>query len=262
MTKTGPRDDTKLAAIKLEWWPRSDWNKWPPSLESAVDGIFWGLGLHPQQGAAQGRLQDLKAARDAALVDAGQTPKQIALLENAAQEASIILERLAAVRPLLQRKLSEAQQAGRWREVERLDAAAEAAIAAFRDAIPGYEKAARQIAAFCRLGRAAEFAISQARTAGVAQGGTTAFNIPSCGGGRLGFADTIVLPANGKWHDLGEFTAGGPNDQLLKSEVADATKAKRPDTTGDRPSHRHSRPLAVLGRPHIRAGRRGGDPRR
>src|SRR5271165_5792557 len=35
MTKTGPRDDTKLAAIKLEWWPRSDWNRWPPSLESA-----------------------------------------------------------------------------------------------------------------------------------------------------------------------------------------------------------------------------------
>ena len=35
MTKIGPRDDTKVAAIKLEWWPRSDWNKWPPSLESA-----------------------------------------------------------------------------------------------------------------------------------------------------------------------------------------------------------------------------------
>src|SRR3954447_25677075 len=34
--KTGPRDDTKLAAIKLEWWPRSDWNRWPPSLESAL----------------------------------------------------------------------------------------------------------------------------------------------------------------------------------------------------------------------------------
>ena len=36
MTKTGPRDDPKLAAIKLEWWPRSDWNRWPPSLESAM----------------------------------------------------------------------------------------------------------------------------------------------------------------------------------------------------------------------------------
>src|SRR5271168_3498459 len=35
MTETGPRDDAKLAAIKLEWWPRSDWNRWPPSLESA-----------------------------------------------------------------------------------------------------------------------------------------------------------------------------------------------------------------------------------
>src|SRR5271165_6359437 len=35
MTKTGPRDTPKLAAIKLEWWPRSDWNRWPPSLESA-----------------------------------------------------------------------------------------------------------------------------------------------------------------------------------------------------------------------------------
>jgi hypothetical protein len=23
MTKTGPRDDAKVAAIKLEWWPRS-----------------------------------------------------------------------------------------------------------------------------------------------------------------------------------------------------------------------------------------------
>ena len=36
ITKTGPRDDTKLAAIKLEWWPRSDWNRWPPSLESGA----------------------------------------------------------------------------------------------------------------------------------------------------------------------------------------------------------------------------------
>ncbi|HSZ88925.1 MAG TPA: hypothetical protein VK822_06060, partial [Acetobacteraceae bacterium] len=36
MTKIGPRDDTKVAAIKLEWWPRSDWNKWPPSLESTI----------------------------------------------------------------------------------------------------------------------------------------------------------------------------------------------------------------------------------
>src|SRR5271157_232538 len=39
MTKTGPRDDAKLAAIKLEWWPRSDWNRWPPSLESAMKGV-------------------------------------------------------------------------------------------------------------------------------------------------------------------------------------------------------------------------------
>ena len=29
MTKAG-----SLAAIILEWWPRSDWNKWPPSLVS------------------------------------------------------------------------------------------------------------------------------------------------------------------------------------------------------------------------------------
>jgi len=39
ITKTGPRDDAKLAAIKLEWWPRSDWNRWPPSLESAPDEL-------------------------------------------------------------------------------------------------------------------------------------------------------------------------------------------------------------------------------
>ena len=25
-----------LAAIKLEWWPGSDWNMWPPSSESAT----------------------------------------------------------------------------------------------------------------------------------------------------------------------------------------------------------------------------------
>ncbi len=24
-----------MAAIKLEWWPRCDWNRWPPSSESA-----------------------------------------------------------------------------------------------------------------------------------------------------------------------------------------------------------------------------------
>jgi len=36
LPKPGPRDDAKLAAIKLEWWPRSDRNRWPPSLESAL----------------------------------------------------------------------------------------------------------------------------------------------------------------------------------------------------------------------------------
>ena len=39
MTKTGPRDDAKVAAIKSVAWPRSDWNKWPPSLESAADRV-------------------------------------------------------------------------------------------------------------------------------------------------------------------------------------------------------------------------------
>ena len=38
MTKTGPRDDTKLAAIKSERWPRSDWNRWPPSSEIRTRG--------------------------------------------------------------------------------------------------------------------------------------------------------------------------------------------------------------------------------
>src|SRR5208283_3984455 len=37
MIKTGLRDTPKLAAIKLEWWPGSDWNRWPPSSESARD---------------------------------------------------------------------------------------------------------------------------------------------------------------------------------------------------------------------------------
>src|SRR5208283_815601 len=36
MIKTGLRDTPKLAAIKLEWWPGSDWNRWPPSSESAT----------------------------------------------------------------------------------------------------------------------------------------------------------------------------------------------------------------------------------
>jgi hypothetical protein len=35
MNKTGPRDDASLAAIRLEWWPRSNWNWWPTSSESA-----------------------------------------------------------------------------------------------------------------------------------------------------------------------------------------------------------------------------------
>ena len=29
-----------MAAIKLEWWPGSDWNKWPPSSESAIWGMM------------------------------------------------------------------------------------------------------------------------------------------------------------------------------------------------------------------------------
>ena len=33
MNKTGLRDDASLAAIRLEWWPRSNWNAWPPSSE-------------------------------------------------------------------------------------------------------------------------------------------------------------------------------------------------------------------------------------
>ncbi len=28
-----------MAAIKLEGWPRSDWNRWPPSSESAVEEV-------------------------------------------------------------------------------------------------------------------------------------------------------------------------------------------------------------------------------
>ena len=36
MSKTGLRDDTNLAAISLEWWPQSNWNRWPPSSESAL----------------------------------------------------------------------------------------------------------------------------------------------------------------------------------------------------------------------------------
>jgi hypothetical protein len=35
MTKTGPRDEASLAAIRLEWCPRSNRNRWPPSSESA-----------------------------------------------------------------------------------------------------------------------------------------------------------------------------------------------------------------------------------
>ena len=35
MNKTGLRDDASLAAIRSESWPRSNWNRWPPSSESA-----------------------------------------------------------------------------------------------------------------------------------------------------------------------------------------------------------------------------------
>jgi len=43
MNKTGPRDDASLAAIRLELWPRSNWNWWPPSSESAqnLQRRFW-----------------------------------------------------------------------------------------------------------------------------------------------------------------------------------------------------------------------------
>jgi hypothetical protein len=37
MTKNGQRDDARLAAIKLEWWPGSDWKRWPPSPEYTTE---------------------------------------------------------------------------------------------------------------------------------------------------------------------------------------------------------------------------------
>ena len=33
-----------MAAIKLEWWPRCDWNRWPPSSESAIRLNLKGIG--------------------------------------------------------------------------------------------------------------------------------------------------------------------------------------------------------------------------
>src|ERR1700687_668772 len=36
MTKTDLWDDATLAAISLEWWPPSVWNRWAPSSESAA----------------------------------------------------------------------------------------------------------------------------------------------------------------------------------------------------------------------------------
>src|SRR5208283_6163325 len=59
MTKTGPRDDTKLAAIKLEWWPRSDWNRWPPSLESAMK---WRVMV--ELGGAEGTVEVLNSVQN------------------------------------------------------------------------------------------------------------------------------------------------------------------------------------------------------
>src|ERR1700692_3719612 len=44
MTKTDLWDDATLAAISLEWWPPSFWNRWPPSSESAARAL---MGILP-----------------------------------------------------------------------------------------------------------------------------------------------------------------------------------------------------------------------
>lgn len=63
-----------LAASKLDWWPRLDWNGWPPSLESAcavvwshycrsrrhiirsiIEGLMLGITLHPSRWRAYSR---------------------------------------------------------------------------------------------------------------------------------------------------------------------------------------------------------------
>src|SRR5208282_4393144 len=93
MTKTGPRDDTKLAAIKLEWWPRSDCNRWPPSLESASKtgmaqeqfASAFGFTVHQVRQWEQGRHRPLGAMRAYLMVIDRNHEGVLAMLRDASE---------------------------------------------------------------------------------------------------------------------------------------------------------------------------------
>src|SRR5450432_2419335 len=113
MTKTGPRDDTKLAAIKLEWWPGSDWNKWPTSLEAARERTQ--RLLEEEQATIrdlQTKLGHERLAKDEALETVRQLETETRVFAHNQETAEVELAAERLARHNAEVALAEALEAG------------------------------------------------------------------------------------------------------------------------------------------------------
>jgi hypothetical protein len=163
-----------LAALR----PRDDS---ADAVQAAIDKVM------AERRAAGNHLIHLRADRATALLDPHGTSKAIAALEADAHETEIRIERLDAMRPGLETQLAGAVAAAQQAEIDRQADHAVAAIAAFKNALLAYPALAAGIAEICRLDRAAQAAVADARRAG--RGQLRAFPRPRV------IADIVVLPS-------------------------------------------------------------------
>lgn len=172
-----------------------------------VDGITEALdAIEIERWRAEQRLVELRSAHHEALADPTKSAKHVLQLETAAKESAIEIERLGRLRGVLEAKLPAAVEAEKLTALDKQNAEADAACAAFRAALADYDAAAGRIAQICELGREAEVAVRRAVQTGQALGRRVPFDLPTVAGGRLMFSDVVMLPAmvpdGARWGDL------------------------------------------------------------
>jgi hypothetical protein len=126
MSKIDLRGWSGLAAIRLEWWPRWDWNGWPPSSESAGNEASRRLAKIPGVGpitasAVVATIGDASSFTSARHLSAawGLTPKQNSSGGKAKQggiskAGNIYLRRLLFLGAIAVIRSKRTQDAGGW----------------------------------------------------------------------------------------------------------------------------------------------------
>ena len=160
--------------------PRTDT---PTAIQTSMTAIA------EERRGAEARLLELQARRDAALLDAGSNTKAIVSVENETRDTKILIERLDAIAPQLEAKLTTARETAQRAEADRLARVAEEAIARFAEMLGDYQQHARAIAAICEANHRATEALGIARRAAHALGLYKVFD--DC----RDIANGVVLPS-------------------------------------------------------------------